>query len=106
GVFDDGVYGLQQAVLLRARNHRLRHPVLDADRRVLPLELREDARTLGRDDLLKADHRCVSDRAENVHGLSSHRQWFSRWAESTVHETPCHECVSSEGIEKLATTGL
>ena len=46
-VFDDGVSGLQPSVLLGTRDHEIRHPVLEAAGRVLPLELHEDVGTTG-----------------------------------------------------------
>jgi hypothetical protein len=52
-------------------NQGLRYPVLHAAGRVLPLELHEDVRTIGWNDLAKSNYRCVSNSMENIHGLSS-----------------------------------
>ena len=70
-VLDHGVSGLQSTVLLRPRNHSVRHPVLHATGGVLPLEFHENVSTLGWYDLAKSNHRCVSNGVENVHGLIS-----------------------------------
>jgi hypothetical protein len=51
GVLDDGASGLQSTVLLRPRDHGLRHAILDAAGGVLPLELHEDLRAIGWNDL-------------------------------------------------------
>jgi len=68
-VLDHGVPGLQSTVLLRARDHGARHPVLHAAGGILPLELREDVRAPGWNDLSQSNQRGVSDRIENVDGL-------------------------------------
>ncbi len=67
-VLDDRVTGPQPAVLLGPRNHRLRHAVLEAAGGVLPLQLHEDVRALGRHDVAQANHRGVADGAEDFHG--------------------------------------
>ncbi len=69
-VLDDGIAGLQPAVRLRPRDHDLRHPVLHAAGGVLPLELHEDLRATGWNDLAKPSDRRISNGLKNIHGLS------------------------------------
>ena len=68
-VLDDGVAGLEPSVFLRPRDHGLRHPVLHAPGGVLPLELRQDLRAIGWNDLAKPGDRRISNGLENIHGL-------------------------------------
>jgi hypothetical protein len=65
GRFDDGLAGLQQALLLRVVDDRERQPVLDGRQRIERLDLDVDRDVLRR-NAVQLDDGCVADRVEDA----------------------------------------
>lgn len=101
-VLDDGISGLQSPVFLGPRNHGQRHPILHAAGGGFQLELHEDLRTIGRNDLAQSNHRCISNGVENVQELSL----FPRWAISSARPTrACWANLPVTALRKAVTRG-
>ena len=89
--FDDGLPGVQVAVLLGVLDHRLGDAILDRAERVLALQLGEDPHVRVRGQRRDVDHRRVADQVEHavVHAgdgehdpvrlsdLTRHGRWVS-----------------------------